>query len=111
MHIVFAVNAIHAPCIEKNQQYEDVYRSLLGEPESKLKAADADCVKLLDQQYPENKRAQKPDRKAETHQSEVGAPICQTGTASDTKTQCNREQTTISMQELERRRLGGPTEF
>jgi hypothetical protein len=75
MHVMFAVNAIHAPSIEKNQQHEDVYRSLLCEPETELKTANTNRIELLNEQDAESVRAHEPDNEAQGDEPQVGAPV------------------------------------
>ena len=77
MHVVFAINVIHTPGVEKYQQDKNVYRALLREPESELEAADTNRIELLDQQNSETERAQKPDGEAARHKPEVRTPIRQ----------------------------------
>jgi hypothetical protein len=64
MNIELLVDAIHAPGVEEYQRDENVDRTLLGKPETQLKAADADMIKLLDQQNAEAVGTDEPDEKA-----------------------------------------------
>ncbi len=77
MDVILAVNTIHAPCIEEYQQYENVDRPLLGEPEAKFEATDADRIELLNQQDPEAERNGKPDTQADRHEAQICPPIGQ----------------------------------
>ena len=55
MDVMFAINAIHTPGVKENQQYEDIDRSLLREPEAELESAEANGVELLDKKDAEAK--------------------------------------------------------
>jgi len=54
MHVVFAIEAIHAPGVKEDQQHKNVYRSLLRKPKSQLKSADANRVQFIDEQNAES---------------------------------------------------------
>jgi hypothetical protein len=53
MDIELAIDMVHAPGIEKNQRNEDIDGTLLCEPETELKATNADAIQLLDKEHTE----------------------------------------------------------
>ena len=75
VHIEFAIDAIHAPGVEKDQRDEDVDRALLRKPEPQLKTANADLVHLFNEQDTEAIRADKPDDEANRDEAQVGTPV------------------------------------
>ena len=77
MDVMFAVNSIHAPGVEKYQHDEDINRALLGEPETELKAADTNGIELLDQKNTEAEGNREPDDEALSDESKIGSPISQ----------------------------------
>jgi hypothetical protein len=77
MHIELAVEAVHAPGIEKDQCDENVDRSLLGKPEAELEAANADLVELLDKKHAEAVGTNEPDDEADCDEPEVRSPVSQ----------------------------------
>jgi hypothetical protein len=77
MDIMLAINAIHSPGIEKDQQYEYVDRSLLREPESELKSADTNRVELLDEENTEPVGTHEPNDEAKSDESQVSSPVSQ----------------------------------
>jgi hypothetical protein len=77
MDIMFAVNLIHAPGVEKYQHYEDINRALLGEPKAELEAADTNGIELLDQKNTEAEGNSEPDDEAQSDESKIGTPVSQ----------------------------------
>tara|TARA_B110000037_G_C16828238_1_gene386618 strand:- start:275 stop:496 length:222 start_codon:yes stop_codon:yes gene_type:complete len=72
---MFTIDAIHAPSVKKDQQYEYIYRSLLCKPEAELEPANTNRIQLINKQNSKSIRAHKPDREAEPHQPKVRSPI------------------------------------
>jgi len=77
MNVIFLVDVIHSPRVEKDQHDEDVDRALLGKPEAELKPAYPDVIHLLNQQDAESVRTEKPDYKAERDEAQIGTPVAQ----------------------------------
>ena len=76
MYVMIFVYLVHAPGIEEDQYDKDVDRALLGEPETKLEAANTNSIELVNQQYAEHVRTNKPDGKANPDKSKIAPPIC-----------------------------------
>jgi hypothetical protein len=75
MDVMFAIDTIHSPGVEKDQQHEDVDRSLLRKPEPELKSADTNCVEFLDEKNAESVGTHEPDEEAQTDEPQVGTPV------------------------------------
>jgi hypothetical protein len=77
VNVIFFVDVIHSPRVEKDQRDEDVDRTLLGKPEAELKPADPDVIHGLNQQDAETVRTNKPDDEAECDEAQIGTPVGQ----------------------------------
>jgi hypothetical protein len=77
MDVMFAVDAIHSPGVEKYQQHKDVDRSLLRKPESELKSADSNFVELFDEKNAKTIGTHEPNNEAQTDEPQVGSPVSQ----------------------------------
>jgi hypothetical protein len=65
VNIELPIDAIHTPGIEENQRHENVYRALLREPETQLKAANANLIQWFDQENAESEGTDEPDEQAQ----------------------------------------------
>jgi hypothetical protein len=75
--IELAIDAIHAPGIKEYQRNKDIDRTLLREPETELKAANADVIQLLDEKHAKAVGTDEPDDQTECDEAQVGTPVSQ----------------------------------
>ena len=61
MYIVFFVQSIHQPNIDKNENTENIDRPLLSKPKSELKATESDVIQRIFPNDTRTIRAQKPN--------------------------------------------------
>lgn len=75
VHIELPVKSVHQPYINKDEGNKDIYGALLGKPEAKTEAANADHIQFI---YQENSKAvgdHKPYREKNGKVSEVPVPV------------------------------------
>jgi hypothetical protein len=73
------IEVIHPPSIDKDQDNEDVNRTLLSHPESSWKFSDLPMVERFNQNDTEAKRDKSPDHKETKDESTCGTPVTVSG--------------------------------
>ena len=75
MDVVEPVQMIHSPGIEKDQYDERIDGTLLGKPETKFEATNANGVQLIDEQDAEPVRTNKPYNHAAKKEPQISLPV------------------------------------
>jgi hypothetical protein len=76
---VFVIEAIHPPGVDKDQDNEDVNRTLLSHPESSWEFSDFPIIERFDQYDSEAKRDKCPDRKETEDEAACSTPVTVSG--------------------------------
>ena len=72
---MLTVELVHSPGVDENKKDEDIYGTLVREPEAQRKIADLPRVKLLNEQNPEHVRHKSPSGQQDADQAQIRAPI------------------------------------
>jgi hypothetical protein len=75
VHVVLAVELVHAPGVEKYQYDKGINGPLLCKPEAKLIATDTDGIHLFDEQDAKSVRNDKPYDEAYGYKAYIRLPI------------------------------------
>jgi hypothetical protein len=76
VYVELAIELIHTPCIEKDQNHECIHRTLLCEPESEFVSSQGDIIQGFDQDNSQSEGHDKPDSKATSDKANICLPVC-----------------------------------